>query len=132
MRHELTLEQKRRGGKLSGLTRAAARVRGTSRRRKRLEDAVWDVATNSREEWGHELRRILAAMKKADPVAFVRGVLLQVLPAPPREPPLALRFDKTEAELEQEGAGRYLELVDQMLREVEANVAQSGDDAAPG
>ena len=59
---------------------------GSSKRRKMLEDAAWAVATG-RKPHGR-LQELLSALAQDNPKEFVRSVLLQVLPTPPREQPV--------------------------------------------
>jgi hypothetical protein len=71
MRHRLTVEERRRGGKISGLVRAAKATGWMDRQD--LQDAAWLVAnTNQRPNQYHgEIERLLAEMSRDDPARFV-------------------------------------------------------------
>lgn len=97
--------------------RAVGSVKGTSQRRKRLEDAAWWVGTHELDARApSRLHKLLQTVCRADELAFARQVLMQTLPAPPKESPLVAV--KSERELEGEAAGNYLETVRAMLKEL--------------
>ena len=103
-------------------------LRGSFRRRKRHENAVWWVYWNSVDaKPPGEPERVLQQLKREDPVTFVRQVLMAVLPAPPKEqpvPPAAVVKDGEEEE------GSYGEMLEQMLRECGLDVADGHDTAS--
>jgi len=70
MRHKLTAEENRRGGKISGLVRAA---NASGIDRQELSDAAWLVANSDHGHVGNEetIERRLAHMKRDDPEGFL-------------------------------------------------------------
>jgi hypothetical protein len=97
-----------------GVSRNSKRLL-TSKRRKRLEDAVWWVYKHSvDDEPPSEYERLWQDVKRADPAAFGKQVLLAVLPPPPKEQPLP---KAEEVKSREEEWGCYAELVEQMFRE---------------
>ena len=89
----------------------------TSQRRKALEDAAWWVLTHpidARLEGGGsaELRRVLMEMKKRDPVAFLKSVMVQVLPAASKAHPLPPE------DVEEDPIGYAQEHLDRFLAEL--------------
>jgi hypothetical protein len=61
---------------------------GSSKRRKQLEDAVWWAATHEEKaKPPSELAKTMQALRVQEPLKF-NQLLVQVLPAPPKEPPM--------------------------------------------
>ena len=97
-----------------GVSRNSKRLL-TSKRRKRLEDAVWWVHTHSVDAPAKsEDAKQLQALKRDNPQAFIQRVLMAVLPQPPKEPPSE---PQKVVKSREEEWGSYAELVEQMQRE---------------
>jgi hypothetical protein len=74
MRHRLSVNENRRGGKISGLVRAAS-ADGVDRQE--LTDAAWLVLNTDKKpaKYKDKIERILAEMKRDDLTGFVDFVM---------------------------------------------------------
>jgi hypothetical protein len=74
MRHRLTVEETRRGGKISRLVRSA-KAEGMDRQE--LADATWLVMNTDRKpaKYKDKIERLLAQMKRDDAAGFVEFLM---------------------------------------------------------
>jgi hypothetical protein len=115
-------ELAKRSHKARAANKAARAQKGTSHRRKELEDDVWWVFGAEKDDDAGKgeagaRRRVLMEMKKKDPVAFLKGMVFQVLPAPAREQ--SLPRDRSKEEREEDVIGDAEEHLNRFLAELD-------------